>query len=682
MVSARAIRVRGGVQGVGFTAAMPTTRVSPDLAICDDCLQELCDPSDRRFGYPYTNCTNCGPRYSVIIALPYDRSRTTMREWPMCEACAAEYDDPTDRRFHAEPIACAACGPQYALEVDGHVLEVRDPIAATVAYLRAGQIVGVKGIGGFHLACDAANADAVTALRTRKVRREKPFALMVRDIVTARRLATLSPAIEDLLMSAARPIVLVAARDAWPNVAPETGEIGLMLPYAPLHQLLFRAGAPDVLVMTSGNRSSEPIAYRDADARRSLTGLVDVMLVGERQIVRRLDDSIVRDSACGPVILRRSRGCSPGVVTTMPATQPILALGADRKNAITLVVAGQAIVSQHIGDLEYHDARMAFTETIHDLQAMYQVPWRDLRLAHDRHPDYASTRQAARESARERCAVQHHRAHIASVLAERGAWDQRVVGLALDGTGYGDDGTMWGCEFFVGSVSGGFVREAHLRPAGLVGGDSAARRPVQAAAGFLHQLDDAVDYASPPFGFGDDFSRSIALLAHGARVFQTTSMGRLFDAAAALVGFTRPISYEGQAAMWLEQLARPAAAGEVFPFAIDRHELDFRPLLSAVVQARRRRWDPRRIARAFHEGVASGVAAMAARLCETHRLDTVVCSGGVWQNDLLLAGVRDRLTARGLDIWTNHTVPPNDGGISLGQAAIAAFAPATEVNHA
>jgi hydrogenase maturation protein HypF len=654
--------------------ALPTVRIAPDLPVCDDCLRELFDPTDRRFAYPYINCTNCGPRYSIVLALPYDRPNTTMKGWPLDAICHAEYHDPENRRFHAQPVACPECGPSYCLQTGDEVVTGSPAsIARAVALLRQGRILGVKGIGGYHLACDARDDSAVVALRTRKYRKEKPFALMVRDVETARGLVDLGPAAEALLTSAARPVVLAPARTTLPRVAPDNGELGVMLPYAPLHHLLFAGGAPDVMVMTSANRSSEPMAYEDSQARASLSGIADGFLIGQRPIARRVDDSVVRDGAFGPMVLRRSRGYSPGVVATLPLGRPILAVGADLKNAITLVVAGQAIVSQHIGDLEHHGARMAFERTIHDLVSMYQVAWADVLVAHDRHPEYVSTTIGRALPSWAVCPIQHHRAHIASVLAERQAWSKRVIGVSLDGTGYGEDGVIWGGELFAGSLETRLDRRAHLRQAALVGGDRAARFPVQAAAGFLTQVEGLPDLFSDPFCFSDRYRQSQSLLDKGLRVFPTTSMGRLFDAAAALLGFTRETTFEGQAAIWAEHLATGARGVEPYAFPFEDGELDFRPLLHAVAIDRWRGRDPAEIAAAFHLGVAEGVCEAVQILCEEHDTDTVVCSGGVFQNNLLSLAIKARLSVAHLQVWTNAHVPCNDGGISLGQAALASF---------
>ena len=652
----------------------PTVRISPDLPVCDGCLHELFDEANQRYRYPYINCTNCGPRYTVILALPYDRPNTTMKAWPLDTYCDTEYRDPSNRRFHAQPVACPDCGPHYSLRIGDEIVRGDDAaIRRTAKLLREGSIVAVKGLGGYHLACDARNAAAVEALRERKYRKEKPFAVMVRDVEIARELVDLSSDAEQLLLSVARPIVLAIAKVDLPSVAPDNDELGVMLPYTPLHHLLFADAAPEVMVMTSANRSSEPIAYTEEDAFERLAGVADAFLVGERPIARRVDDSVVRVGAFGPVILRRTRGYAPGAVANLPIERPLLALGADLKNTVTLVVDGQAFVSQHIGDLDHYPAFQAFQETIRDLLSMYDVKQEDLLLVHDAHPQYLSTTYSASSSAAQTVAVQHHRAHVASVLAESGEWDKRVLGVSFDGTGYGDDGSIWGGEFFVGSVREGLERVAHLRRASLPGGDAAAQHPVQAAAGFLAQIDGLPDVTAAPFNFPTRYRQALELVNRQVRSFTTTSVGRLFDCAAALLGFTRGITFEGQAAMWLERLAREAAAADPYPFPLIGTELDFRPLLSRVADDRKRGRPLPEIARSFQRAIADAIACAAISICQEQDIDTVVLSGGVFQNELLLCDVRDLLDGQQLQILTNHAVPPNDGGISLGQAALAAF---------
>ncbi len=497
---------------------------------------------------------------------------------------------------------------------------------------------------------------------------------MASDLQTARTLVELSSDATALLTSVARPIVLAPAKVKLEGVALDTGELGVMLPYTPLHHLLFAAGAPSVLVMTSANRSSEPIAYEDKEALHQLSGIADAFLIGQRPIARRVDDSVARAGVYGPVILRRARGYAPGAVARLPTERPILALGADLKNAITLVVQGQAFVSQHIGDLEQYDSFRAFQQTIHDLVSMYEADWGDLLVVQDSHPQYASSAYAAQLPVGEVISVQHHRAHIASVLAERGAWDTRVLGVSCDGTGYGDDGGIWGGEFFVGSVREGFVRVAHLRQSILAGGDAAAQYPVQAAAGFLVQLHNLPALAASPFNFPERYRSALQLIRRNVQTFSTTSMGRLFDCAAALLGFTREITFEGQAAMWLEQLGRRAPLTEPYPFPFAGKELDFRPLLDSVIQDRLAGRACAEIARAFQGGVAKGLRDSVMALCHHHRLDAVVFSGGVFQNELLLEDLNSLFKSDPIELWTNHAVPPNDGGISLGQAALAACA--------
>ncbi|HEY3973996.1 MAG TPA: carbamoyltransferase HypF [Candidatus Sulfotelmatobacter sp.] len=657
----------------------PTVRISPDLSVCDACLQELFDPADRRHAYPYINCTNCGPRYSVVLSLPYDRCNTTMKRWPLDSYCDSEYHNPGNRRFHAQPVACPACGPNYFLHEHGEKTAAGEPAIERAAMLLGlGKVLAVKGLGGYHLACDARNAAAVAALRERKFRKEKPFAVMVRNLDLARTLAELSAEAEKLLSSVARPIVLAPGKTNLPEIAPGNRELGLMLPYTPLHHLLFAAGAPDALVMTSANRSSEPIAYEDEQALDYLAGIADAFLVGERPIARRVEDSVVRDGAFGPLILRRSRGYAPGAfallpVEALPVGRPILAVGPDLKNTITLVVEGQAFVSQHIGDLSHYEALRAFRETIEDLVSMYEVSWDDLLVVHDCHPQYASTTHALELPAARKRAVQHHRAHVASVLAERGAWEKRVVGVSFDGTGYGDDGGIWGGEIFIGSVTHGFERVAHLRPAMLAGGDAAAQNPVQAAAGFLAEIDNLPDLSAFPFNFPGRYRASLELVRKNVRCFATTSVGRLFDTLAAILGFTRPISFEGQAAIWLEQLARNARPADSYPFPLVEKELDYRPLLRAAIDDRMRSRNPAEIARAFQLGISHGLRDAVLSMSAANEIDTIVLSGGVFQNELLLEDFENAVSGQSVQVWTNHAVPPNDGGISLGQAALAAF---------
>ncbi len=644
----------------------PTVRIAPDIATCEPCLAELFDPHDRRYRYPYINCTDCGPRYSIVRGLPYDRPLTTMADWPMCAACRLEYDDPANRRFHAQPIACHDCGPAYAFERDGSSSRGDAAIIAAANALGRGAIVAIKGIGGYHLACNARDEQAIAEIRKRKFRKERPFAVMLRDLATAEAIVRLDHASRALLLSSARPIVLAPTRLELAGIAPDNAELGVMLPYAPLHALLFASGAPTALVLTSANRSSEPIAYEDEDARASLAGIADAFLIGERAIARRVDDSIARAEFGAPAILRRSRGFAPEAVARLPPGPPILALGGDLKNAVALVVDGAVIASQHIGDLAHFATRTTCAATIRDLCSTYELDPAECLAAHDAHPQYASTALAHEISPRT-LAIQHHRAHVASVLAERDTYDSEVIGIACDGSGYGDDGTIWGGECFSGSVATGFERIAHLRPALLPGGDAAARVPVAVAAGFLAGLSDLPDLAAAPFEFPARYRLSRELVERGVRTFVTTSIGRLFDVVGAICGFTREMTFEGQAAMWLEHCALGAPAGAAYPFPLSGGELDYRPLLRAIVEDRAAGRSPAHIARGFHVAVADGLVALADLRAEL----PVVASGGVFQNRLLCELLHERLGAR---LWLGKRAPPNDGGLCIGQAALAAFA--------
>ena len=547
-------------------------------------------------------------------------------------------------------------------------------IRHAVRMLEAGKTIAVKGLGGFHLACDARNPQAVGVLRSRKHRQEKPFALMVRDLETAALLVDLSSQEVDLLTTAARPIVLARAREELGWLAPENRDLGLMLPYTPLHHLLFALGAPSALVMTSANRSSEPIAYRDEEAFERLPGIADAFLVGERPIARRVEDSVARVGVLGPVILRRARGYAPGVVARLPAQSPILAVGSDLKNTVALVINGEVILSQHIGDLGEYEAFKAFRQTIDDLLSMYEVDTETLRVVHDLHPQYASTSHALSLAARNQQEVQHHRAHVASVLAERGALEKRVLGVAFDGTGYGDDGTIWGGEFFSGSVSEGLQRVAHLRPTSLPGGDAAARWPIQAAAGFLADLDDLPDLTGSPFRFPSRYRQACEAHAHRSAHVRYDICGAAsstpwphFSASRG-----RSPSRVKRRSGWSTWPATPLAA-TAWTFRLKKGRSIIVPLLIAVIEARMNGKSRADTSRAFHRGFALGTCQAARRLCASAGLETVVLSGGVFQNQVLLDDLVRMLAASSLEAWTNREVPPNDGGISLGQAALAAL---------
>lgn len=651
----------------------PTVHIPADLAVCSACLSELFDPVNRRYLYPYINCTDCGPRYTVIERLPYDRPYTTMRAWLMCSACSAEYHDPVNRRFHAQPTACPECGPHYYVRwQEGEMHGDEKAIEKTAELLRTGRIVAIKGLGGYHLACDAENKEAVWELRRRKRRGAKPFALMVKDIETAKTLIDISAEEEELLTSPARPIVLARARRLLSGVAPDNSDLGVMLPYTPLHHLLFHFDTPHVLVMTSANRSGEPIIYEDDKAIKALEGIADAWLIGERPIARRVDDSVVRVSPFGLAVIRRARGYAPLPVAQLPSNQPILAVGSDLKNTVTLVVNGQAIISQHLGDLTKYEAYMSFEQTVYDLLSMYDVPLQETIVAYDLHPDYRSTAFAYGLEAYRRIGIQHHRAHVASVLAERNALDKRVIGVAFDGTGFGDDGAIWGGELFIGSAVEGLKRRGHLRYAMLPGGDAAARMPLQALAGFFVDEPELAIDVGKRLSFPERFFTAVKMVEKRLRTFPTTSVGRLFDAAAALLGFSETISFEGQAAIWLEHLARTAPLEKVYPFPWDGKELDYLPLLKEMIDDRLNGKDVAIIARSFHRSVAEGIFNSVRSLGATYGIDTVVLSGGVFQNSLLLADLKELFFESDMHVWVGEGVPPNDGGISLGQAALVA----------
>ncbi len=668
--------------------------ISPDVATCPDCLAELFDPTDRHYRYPFLNCTNCGPRLTIIQGAPYDRARTTMSAFPMCPDCAAEYNAPTNRRFHAQPAACPNCGPRLSLcDADGQPLALEDPLPAFVDALRQGQIGALKGLGGYHLSCDAANADVVGELRRRKHRDEKPLAVMVRDVEAAGRLCEIDPRERELLESPRRPIVLLTKRPALEErvcdgVAPGNPRLGVMLPYTPLHHLLFAEFPDQALVMTSGNRSDEPIAYEDADAFERLRGIADVFLVHNRPIHVRCDDSVTRIVDSRESLLRRSRGYAPQPVSLPRACpRPILAVGGQLKGVFALGRGRQAFLSHHLGDLDHWDAYRAFVRDVDLYENLFAVV--PELIVHDLHPDYASTNYARQRASTAKVpllAVQHHHAHIASGMAEHGL-DEPVIGVSFDGTGYGADGAIWGGEFLVADYRG-FRRAAHLRYVGLPGGDSAVREPWRMAAS--HLLDagctcDLLEQRIAPTKL-----RTITtMLERRINTPLTSSAGRLFDAVSALAGVRDTTSYEGQAAIELEWLAaqtEPAAAYP-FEFALDAQnaqptalrapsslQIDTRPLIRAIAADVRQKVDARQIARRFHTTIVEIITATCERIREETGIDAVVLSGGVLMNALVSTESAARLSAAGLRVYRQTLVPPNDGGISLGQVAIGAAA--------
>ncbi|HLI54115.1 MAG TPA: carbamoyltransferase HypF [Acidimicrobiales bacterium] len=658
----------------GGTAAVP---VSPDTATCDACLAELFDPADRRYRYPFINCTDCGPRYTIVLSVPYDRPATTMAGFAMCARCRAEYDDPADRRFHAQPNACPECGPRLAWSgPDGRVVATgEEALAATIQALAAGGIVAVKGVGGYHLAVDATDEPAVGELRRRKARDDKPFAVMVASISEACRLCDLDRAAIEVLSGTARPIVLAPRRRGAAvaaSVAPGLAELGLMLPYAPLHHLLL-AGAARPLVMTSGNLTDEPIAHEDADAVTRLGPLVDGICSHDRPIHVRCDDSVVRALPAGPQVLRRSRGWTPApLALPVPAARHVLAVGAMLKNTVSVAKERMVVPSHHIGDLEHLATYRSFLQAVEHLPRLYGVE--PEVVAHDLHPEYLSTKFALDADA-EPCGVQHHHAHVASCLVEHGRTEP-VVGVAFDGLGFGADGTLWGGEVLVAGLAG-FERAAHLLAVPMPGGAAAVRNPWRMALSWANAAGGA-DLAAQVGERLDPAWEAVAGLVASGRSPMTTSAGRLFDAVAALLGVRATVTYEGQAAIELEALAASAArrGAGICPFTVDRSGplpvLDPRPAVRHVAGAALRGEDRAEAALAFHRGLAAATAELAGEVAAARGLDTVALSGGVFQNALLSGLAVEALEKAGLRVLTHRLVPPNDGGISVGQAAVAA----------
>jgi hydrogenase maturation protein HypF len=660
-------------------AAAGPVYVSPDAATCDDCIAELFDSADRRYLYPFLNCTNCGPRLTIVTGVPYDRERTTMAGFAMCGACRAEYEDPADRRFHAQPTACPVCGPRLQLlEADGRPARAIEPLCRFADALLQGQIGALKGLGGFHLACDARREEAVGELRRRKHRDEKPFAVMEADVAAARELCEIGPAEERLLRSVGRPIVLLRKRPAAgvaAAVAPRNAYLGVMLPYTPLHHLLLRAVGGIPLVMTSGNRSDEPIAYRD-DAPTKLSGIADLYLTHDRPIHVRCDDSVTRILDGDELPLRRSRGYAPAPLE-LPAASPrqLLAVGGQLKATFALGRGKQAFLSHHLGDLDHYDAYRAFEHDVALYEKLFAV--RPECLVHDLHPDYRSTRYAIERAEREGIAllaVQHHHAHMASCMAEHGLAGP-VIGVTLDGTGYGTDGTIWGGEFLVGDYSR-FERRARLRCVGMPGGDRAIHEPWRMAV--AHLRDAGAEYSFSQAQMLQTELRTVEkMLSQRFNAPLTSSMGRLFDAVASLAGVRDRVSYEGQAAVELEQMATDTAAAGSYPLAFEvvrdgLTEIDTRPMIRAVAAEATGGVAAAVIARKFHTTVVDLVAATCERIRRDTGIREVVLSGGVFLNVLLTREVTGRLARDGFQVYRHRRVPPNDGGLSLGQLAVAA----------
>jgi hydrogenase maturation protein HypF len=699
----RGFRILASPAGDGTTAPP----IAPDCATCSDCLAELADPADRRFRYPFINCTNCGPRFTIVTGVPYDRPLTTMAPFAMCADCAREYGDPADRRFHAQPNACPRCGPRLRIaDCNGEPItglgadgadgagahDAADWIARRLA---AGAIVAVKSIGGFHLVCDGTDERAVAALRARKHREDKPFALMVADLEVARSLVALSPADEVLLTGAPRPIVLAPRRPGTPivaAVAPGVPELGVMLAYAPLHHLLLgdfarACGDPGrPLVMTSGNASDDPIAHRDADAMQRLRGIADLFLLHDREIETRTDDSVLRTVSRGavgrvPLMLRRSRGYVPApLALPAPARRPLLACGAEQKSTFCLVGGARAWVGHHIGDLEHFATLQAFTSAVAHFERLFAIS--PELVVHDLHPGYLSTAYALERQGVDHLAVQHHHAHLAACLAEHGETGPAVAAI-YDGTGFGDDGTVWGGELLCGGLDG-VARDGALRAVRMPGGAAAIRQPWRMAAAWLLEA-----FAQPrplPRHLRGAVSsaRWTAMVAIGQSPEVsplTTSMGRLLDAVGALCGLGAQITYEGQAAIALEAAAWEAErtggppAGyeiELVRNAQGMSTLDPRAMLRALTGDLERGVAVPLVAAGVHRAVAAATIAALEQIAARRGVGTAVLSGGVFQNRMLLETVSAGLAGAGLRVLAPERLPPNDGGISFGQAAIGA----------
>ena len=642
--------------------------VPPDVATCPECTRDFTSPENRRYQYPFTNCTNCGPRYTIIRDVPYDRANTTMTEFPMCPRCQAEYEDPLNRRFHAEPNACPDCGPSLTLVGSGELLSAGVILERARTLLREGRILAVKGLGGFHLACDATNEIAVALLRERKRRSGKAFAIMVRTIEIAERICVVTDADRALLTGARRPVVLLQRREdsgIAASVAPGNARLGVMLPYTPLHHLLF-GDSLEALVMTSGNMSEEPIVSRDEEAQPRLHMLADHFLLHNRAIQTRVDDSVVQTFEGREYPVRRSRGYAPDPIALSMPLAEVLACGGELKNTLCLTKEHYAILSPHIGDLENVETMEYFRETRMHLERFFRVS--PAAVAHDLHPNYLSTRFALRESGLPAIGVQHHHAHIASCMADNGI-DGRVIGVAFDGTGYGTDGKIWGGEFLVCDFTG-FERRGHLRYVPLAGGDSAVRQPWRSALAWLHEIhrDTSLLPDIPP----NQLQVVDTMIARNIQTLATSSCGRLFDAVSSLLGIRHETTYEGQAAIELEMRATSASAP--YPFLIDDgdpFQIDPRPTIEAIANDVQGGEPIGEISARFHLTIAHVIADACVRLRDSTALTRVCLSGGTFQNLRLLTHAVNLLRERRFEVFVHHRVPANDGGLALGQAVIA-----------
>jgi len=653
--------------------------ISPDVNVCEDCLREMRNPRDRRFHYPFINCSNCGPRFTIIKDIPYDRPRTSMAEFKMCGACQAEYENPASRRFHAQPNACWDCGPQVMLlGISGGRIDVAEPIREAARLIQQGSVVAVKGLGGFHLACDAQNEAAVAKLRERKRRVEKLFPMMVRSVEDAERWCVVDEASKRLLSSFQRPIVLLPRRPEAPlasRLAPGNRFLGVFLPYTPLHHLLFMSGKFEALVMTSGNLSEEPIAIDNAEAIRRLQRIADAFLVHDREIVRRCDDSVVRVAAGQPQKLRRSRGFVPVPVLLEKEMQPVLAVGGELKNTVCVVRGSEAFLSQHVGDLENLESYGFFEETVQHLQRILETEPKV--VAHDLHPDYFSTKWAQERSGVELVGVQHHHAHIAACMAENHL-DGKVIGIALDGTGYGTDGAIWGGEALVADYTS-FERAGHLEYLPMPGGAAAIHEPWRMTVSYLakHYGKEAGKLELPFLVKTDSRKLDVVLQMVEREVNspRTSSCGRLFDAVAALTGVRGVVNYEAQAAIELEMAARDSDTEMAYPMDLHAQagtwQVGTKPLFDWLLKDIRQQASVADMSRKFHNGLALVFVDLTERIRDRASLNRVCLSGGCFLNVLLLETMIAELKERSFEVYFHTEVPAGDGGISLGQAVIA-----------
>ncbi|MAT45127.1 MAG: carbamoyltransferase HypF [Anaerolineaceae bacterium] len=655
--------------------------ISPDMSICEDCQDELFDSSNFRYRYPFINCTNCGPRFSIIKNIPYDRPYTTMADFPMCELCRSEYENPLNRRFHAQPVACPACGPQVKLITKSNQISGEEAIQQTRSLLKSGKILAIKGLGGYHLACDAKNETAVSELRNRKKRSDKPFALMANDVQTIQKYCLVSEEEENLLSSRQRPIVILDQKentDLSSQIAPFQTTLGFMLPYTPLHYLLLEPASdfPEVLVMTSANLSDEPIVYKDEDAFTRLGSIADAFLIHNREIYMRVDDSVTRVIHNHPYILRRSRGYSPNSIHLPFQTPQILAAGAELKNTFCLTREDYAFLSHHIGDLENLETLEAFEAAIQHYQTLFSIS--PQIIAADLHPNYLATRyakQRANENNLPLYLIQHHHAHLASCLADNG-WmdnDKPVIGLIFDGTGYGPDGAIWGGEVLIGNYKT-FDRVYHLKYIPLAGGDLATKTPARVALSHLWNAGLPWEEVLPCTTELCMEERTVLRnqLELGINAVPTSSMGRLFDAAAAMIGVRQKVNYEAQAAIEMEQLVDSSEKGS-YDFQIEGDEINPAPLWEALIHDKYRGLNQSVLTARFHNSIMKLCLDCCLQIRTEKHINTVVLSGGVWQNKVLLNNTIKILHNHRFDVLTHQQTPPNDGGIALGQAVIAAL---------